>query len=224
MRSGLGRVAALAIGIALVAGGYLIVLARPGVPATAAKAPIVRTEMTGPIAPDMELEDGAEVPAVSPSGQECLQRITLAAGWADVCWEAFREPRESDPQKDYYRLRIYGSYQGTGALGIRWLIVKSRLVEPPLLNVYDGWPSGTYDGSCTEQPVSLMLSPTSPERATVCGHTTSGPGDDWAWQSTWTCSPCWPFDNMTRELALYGVAGVAPGAVPEWDVFVDFGS
>jgi hypothetical protein len=224
MRSRLGRVVAAAIGIALLAGAYLLFLAPPGVPATAAKDPIARTAMTGPIAPDMVSEDGAEVPPVSPVGQVCLERIVREAGSADVCWAASREPRDSHPQQDYYYLRIYGSYRGTSALGIRWLVVKSRLVTPPLLDVFDGWPSGTYDGPCEEQPVSLMVPLASIDRATLCGHTTAGPGSDGSWTSTWTCSPCRPFDSTTRELGLYGVVGVAEGMVPAWDVFVDFGS
>jgi hypothetical protein len=223
MRNGLGRVVVLAIGIAVVAGAFLVLFV-PGLPASAARDAIARTEMTGPIAPDMVSEDGAEVPAVSPAGQECLPRIVREAGWADVCWAAYREPRDADPQKDYYSLRIYGSYEGAGALGIKWLVVKSRLVDPPLFNTYDGWPDGTYDGPCEEQTVSLMLPSTWDDHATLCGHTTAGPGTDWTWQSTWTCSPCWPFDATTRELALYGVAAVAPGTVPAWDLFVDFGN
>lgn len=223
MRNGRGRVVVVAVGIAVLAGGYLLFFALP-IPATAAKDPIARTEMSGPIAPDMGTEDGAEVPAVSPSGQRCLDRLVRDAGWADVCWEAYREPRDSDKQKDYYSLRIYGSYQGTGALGIKWLVVKFRLVTPPLSNVFDGWPAGTYDGPCEQQPVSLMIPSTTIYMATICGHTTSGPGSDWSWTSSWTCSPCRPFDNSARELALYGAAAVAPGVVPAWDIFVDFGS
>lgn len=219
-----GRVATLAIGILVAAAGYLLLFAPPGIPANAATNAIARTEMTGPIAPDMATEDGAEVPATSPVGQACLDRIVRGAGWADVCWAAYREPRDSDPQKDYYLLRIYGSYQGTSPLGIKWLVVKSRLVEPPPSNVFDGWPTGTYDGECQQQPVSLMLPSTSTARETICGHTTSGPGAEWSWTSTWTCGPCRPFDTTTRSLAVYGVVGVAPGTVPAWDVFVDFGS
>lgn len=224
MRNGLGRVVVLAIGITVTVGAYLLFLASPSVPASAAKDPIARTVMTGPIAPDMSTEDGAEVPPASPVGQACLERIVREAGWADVCWGAYREPREADPQKDYYVLRVYGSYQGTSPLGIRWLVVKSRLVEPPLFNTFDGWPSGTYDGPCEQQPVSLMLPSTSGEAEMICGHTTSGPGDDWSWTSTWTCGPCQPFDTTTRALALYGMVAVASGTVPAWDVFVEFGS
>jgi hypothetical protein len=224
VRNGLGRYAALAIGIVVVVGTYLVFFAPSGAPASAAQVPIARTEMTGPIALDMVAEDGAEVPATSPAGEACLERLVREAGWADVCWGAYREPQDADRQKDYYTLRVYGSYQGTGVLGIKWLIVKSRLLEPPLQNVFDGWPAGTYDGQCEQQPVSLMISSASSETAMVCGHTTSGPGTDWSWTRTWTCSPCAPFDTATRAFDLYTVVGVTPGTVPSWDVFVDFGS
>ena len=137
MRRGLGRTLLLAVVIAGLAAGYLVFLAPPSVPANAAMLPIARTTMTGAIAPDMASEDGAEVPPASPNGQACLDRIERSSGWADVCWQAYREPADSDPQKDYYWLRIYGSYQPSGAAGIRWLVVKSRLVDPPSCTLRD---------------------------------------------------------------------------------------
>ncbi|MGH9888639.1 MAG: hypothetical protein ACREBE_24110, partial [bacterium] len=195
MRGRLVKMAPIGVLIAVLGGIYLIFLAGPAIPANAAQAPIARTEMTGPIAPDMGTEDGAEVPPISPHGGTCLARLERSAGWADVCWEAYRVPQDSDPQKDYYQLRVYGTYQATTALGIRWFTVRSRLVDPPLGDVYDGWPTGTYDGPCEQQAVNLMML-TSPDLGpvTVCGHTTSGPGEGWTWASTWTCGPCWPFD------------------------------
>jgi hypothetical protein len=224
MRRGLGRTLLLAVVIAGLAAGYLVFLAPPSVPANAAMLPIARTTMTGAIAPDMASEDGAEVPPASPNGQACLDRIERSSGWADVCWQAYREPADSDPQKDYYWLRIYGSYQPSGAAGIRWLVVKSRLVDPPLFDTYDGWPAGTYDGPCAPQPISLILTLSSAETATICGHITAGPDQPRGWSSTWTCNPCRLFDTDTRAIALYGLAAVKPGVVPAWDVYLDFGT
>jgi hypothetical protein len=209
----------------LVAGGaigYLAFFAPPTIPATAAQAPAVRTEMTGDIAPDMANEDGAEVPPITPNGFACLDRMETTFGWADTCWSAYREPRESDPSSDYYTVHVSGTFQSTSPGGIRWFIAKVKLVGAPLGNTYDGFPTGTFDGPCEQVAVDSFI-PMDAVPATICGHTTAGPGADWTWEERWTCSPCLPFNTDIRGLDLYAFVNVAPGTIPAWDVYADFG-
>ena len=221
MRRGLGRTVGLAILIALLAGVYVLFVTGPAIPATAAQTPIARTVMTGDVLPDVE---NLNQPVPSPSGQECLDRITRDSGWVDLCWAAWRYQPETEDQQDTYFLKVYGSYQSTSALGIRWFVVKSRLVGQLYSGAFDGWPDGTYDGPCDEVPVSMGIPMTSTQNGPICGHTTSGKGSGWTWESDRTCRPCWPFDSTTRGFELDNVVGVAAGTVPAWDVYVDFGS
>jgi hypothetical protein len=181
----------------------------PRIPTTAAATPVARATL-------------GEVPQ-GGFGVACLDRLTWGSGWADLCWQASREPQEADPEKDYYLLRFYGSFEG-----LRWLVVHSDLVGEPGDGVFDGWPTGTFTGPCQDVPVDMMvpLQPIGTE--TLCGHLTAGPdagpGSSWSQRVTWTCERCLLSDDATRPISLYTEVGVPEGSLPVWDLFADGGS
>jgi hypothetical protein len=209
-----------------VIGSAVMVLAllrwSPEVPTSAADDVVAATVMTGPIAPDVdEGDDIVDVPR-SPMGSECLPRINRPAGYLDVCWSAHRHPADSDPDKDYYLLNVYGTF-GPGADGSpRWAVLKADLVGSPADDVMTAWPSGEFDGDCRPQPVPLAF--VDPEtEAVLCGHLASGEGDTWARDVTWTCRGCLLPDSADRALSLYVEVGVTAGTVPVWEIFADVG-
>jgi hypothetical protein len=161
------------------------------------------------------------VPANTPSGQACLDRIQRGAGWLDLCWQAEHSAGDGDPQQDYYVLRLYGSHQG-----LRWVAIGSRLVGTPAFGGYDEWPTrGTYVGECREIAMGLPLSMTGFQSDQVCGHTESTfDSGTWTQRLTWTSEELLGGDQTTREIAMWAFVGVKPDEVPSWDLFADGGS
>jgi len=211
----LGLVAVL--GAVLVVG--LIVATRPvAVPADAAQVVLARTTTSGPIDPDFGTPTSPG--PHSPNGQGCLPRVQKGSGWADVCWEVNRDPSDGSPTQDYYRLRMYGSFEG-----LKWLVARADLVGRPNGGAYRMWPDYAIEGSCRQ--VSVHLLPTiGPEPVEeVCGRTV---GDldpsSWSQALTWTCEVCLVPDAATKPLATYAFVAVDVGTVPAWDIFVDGGS
>lgn len=194
----------------------------PTVPAGAASAALVRTELTGRVSLDSELGDPATGPA-SPTGGECLPRLERPAGWLDLCWQAYRYSGDADPAKDYYVLRVHGSFQGTGIAGVRWLVVRSRLVGTPIDGVFMGWPEGGYYDGCKSVPVDLVAAaPAATE--TLCDRTTGETREaPYGTDVTWTCAGCLLGTTDAKAIALWNVVAVKTGTVPAWDIYADLG-
>jgi hypothetical protein len=207
---------ALLVGAAFVASNWT-----GSVPAGAATTPIARTALEGDVDPDPDPEVQPSVTLLSPSGQECLGRLSNPAGYMDLCWSVWRTP-DGDAAKDYYTLRLYGTVGGSGS-GIRWWALRADLVGEPGDNVFQGWPSGDFDGACAQQ-VAPVTSPSGAELFVDLCHRTRGMSND-GWQHfvQWTCTACLLPDHSDREIALFVEVGVAQGTVPEWDIGADFG-
>jgi hypothetical protein len=197
------------------------------VPVDAPATVMARTVMTGPVTPDATDGEDTALLVPSPYGQVCLDRIERAAGPLDLCWEVTREPADADPRKDYYRLRVYGSFGGGSGSGVRWVVVKARLVGEPMDQVFVTWPTGTYEGSCEQVMVGEAGGLSGqPMAETVCGRTsgieTPGAGG-WSLRVTWTCEGCLFASHDTRSIGLYELVGVPEGMVPAWDISADLG-
>ncbi len=195
----------------------------PTVPADAGTTLVASTSLQGDIAPDMtEGVDPYSVPR-SPSGSECLARVERPAGWLDLCWQAYREPNDADPNQDYYRLRVYGSFGGDQGTGIRWVAIRARLTGRPSNNVFEGWPESIYDGPCGSVPQPAFVGAQTAE--TLCGRT-AGVTDftDWSHRATWTCVGCLIPDQATRSIALVESVAVVERTAPTWEIFADLGS
>jgi len=191
----------------LTAGALLFDRLPPGIPAGAATdMPITRATLDA-----------------GPQGGfagKCLGRWGWGSGWADLCWQASREPQEADSEKDYYLLRFYGSFGG-----VRWLVLRSDFDGVPAGGAFDAWPTGRYEGECRDQPVHLMPFVQDLTADTICGRT-DGDADHarWTQQATWTCERCLLPDDSTRAISLYNEVAVPEGAVPAWDLFAQGGS
>jgi hypothetical protein len=220
----LGIVLALVVAVAAIA--VVLNAIPPSIDSSAASNPITRTVLTGPISPDVtegsiptgDVSPGDLKPA-SPAGGECLDRIVRGGGWLDLCWQAGRQGNDADPVRDSYLLQVYGSYER-----VRWVVVGSRLLIDPGDNVFDAWPSGTYDGACRQEQVPMLVPLTALSTEIVCGHT-EGRIDfaDWSHRVTWRCEGCLLPDATTRGFGLYNIVGVPAGTVPSWDLYAEAG-
>jgi hypothetical protein len=228
-----GRIAITASAVVVlvatvVAGVWAVGRLNVAVPADAAATVLAHTVMSGPITPDTTNEDDAEPIARSPIGQGCLDRIERPAGPLDLCWEAYRDPADGDPKKDYYRLRVYGSFGGETGTGVRWAVVKARLIGEPMDGAFVTWPGSTYDGPCEAASVGMAAGVSeSTTMEELCGRTTAieTPGaGGWSLRVTWTCQTCLFADHDTRAIALYEFVGVPEGTVPAWEISADLGS
>jgi hypothetical protein len=216
-----GIVAILAV-IAL-AGAAVASRWTPSVPADGALPLVARTVLRGPITPDWTEDVDPDTLARSPAGSECLESIVRPAGRMDLCWEAYRDPYDADPDKDYYRIRVHGTFGGDTGTGARWAAVRVRLAGEPLDNVFKTWPHGVFEGPCADVEVSLGVGPPLPQ--TLCGRTTAASSTEgWSHRVTWTCEACLIPDQEDRAIALHEFIGVAPGTVPTWEIFADLGS
>ena len=231
-RPAAGRVAisatAVVVLVALVvAGVWATGRLNVAVPADAASTVLARTVMTGPITPDTTNADDAEPIARSPIGQACLDRIDRPAGPLDLCWEAYRDPADGDPKKDYYRLKVYGSFGGATGSGVRWVVVQARLTGEPMDGAFVTWPEHLFEGACQSVPVGMAAGVTGSNTLdTVCGRTdaveTDGAGG-WSLRVTWTCEGCLFASHDTRPIVLYEFVGVPEGTVPSWEISADLG-
>jgi hypothetical protein len=211
------------VGLIALAGAAAASRWNPSVPDESALPFLARTVLQGDMTPDATEGVDAETLPRSPAGGECLDRIVRPAGWMDLCWNAYRDPNDGDRDKDYYRIRVYGSFAGEGGGGLRWAAVRVRLVGEPLDNVLKGWPDWVFEGPCQPVEVSLGVVPTPSEE--LCGRTEGATNtEDWSHRVTWTCVGCLIPDHAMRAIALHELVGVAPGTVPAWEIFADLGS
>jgi hypothetical protein len=164
--------------------------------------------------------------ATTDGRQDCLERITNETGWLDLCW-ALDQESDDDPVKDYYVLRVYGTVDGEGS-GIRWWRIRTN-VDPQGAqvadSVFDGWPSGIYEGECREQEVALMGLPNDPGLARVCGRTVGEYIGALNYQVTWNCVGClFGADRSAHEAVLYFTVGVPEREKPIFNIGADFGA
>ena len=137
-----------------------------------------------------------------------------------LCWDAYRDPHDADPAKDYYRLSVRATFGGETGSGARWAILRARLVGSPADGVFETWPDGRYDGPCRQVDARTMFESV-PE--TVCGRTVGTTEAPWTQRATWTCPGCFIPDHADRALTLRQLVAVPEGTVPSWELFADLG-
>jgi hypothetical protein len=165
--------------------------------------------------------------ATSEVGADCLERDLRPAGWLDLCWSVTRLPDE-DPDGDYYRFEAGGTFgwdatepgEAAGS-GVRWVVLRNRLLTP----VADGVSSAQPDGTTTGCPAvdESMLGATGP--SLPCDGKTVGSADLQTHTVTWTCVACLLLTSTTeRAIGLSEDIKVAEGAAPVWMLYSDFGT
>jgi hypothetical protein len=192
------------------------------VPPDAGSTIVMAATLQGSPAPDPSAEADPGASVTPPSGSGCTD-VDRAAGSLHLCWVAYRTVADADPQADYYEIKLRGTVSAGSGSGIRWLAVSAHLDGTPANGVFDGWPSGTIEGSCSEQPVDLMV-PTQ-DREIVCGRTTAVTGHDpFSHTVTWNCEQCLLPTTDAVGIVLYEAVAVPEGTLPGWQIGADLGS
>jgi hypothetical protein len=166
--------------------------------------------------------------AASLVGADCLDRDQRPAGWLDLCWSVTRLPDE-DPDGDYYRFEAGGTFgwdatepgQAAGS-GVRWVVLRNRLLTPVADGVSSAQPDGTTTG-CPAAGDEWMLGATGP--SLPCDGKTVGSADLQTHTVTWTCVACLLLTSSTeRAIGLSEDIKVAEGVAPAWMLYADFGT
>ena len=182
------------------------------------RTPVGRAVPVGSIAPDASAGGSPSEGPQSPAGQACLDRIQRGDIYLDLCWAVSRDPNDADPKKDFYLLRLYGTYGG----GPASLFVKSDLVGSPGDGVMSVWPTGTIEGPCEQRQVHLGSYGGPMPHGDVCGRTVGElDGATWSHTLTWTCEVCQPRDMADRAFSAFVWVGVPAGTIPAWDLFAE---
>jgi hypothetical protein len=194
----------------------------PAVPEDGAIPLKMTTALEGPIAADVTDDVDPEAISRSPSGADCSETVR-PAGQLYLCWQAYRDPHDGDPSKDYYLLRVHGTFDGETGTGVRWATVRAQLDGEPAEGVIDVWPEGMTDGACREVDVGFGTGPAGIE--TLCGRTTGSTTiGSRSHRVTWTCVGCLLPDHDARAIALREFVAVPAGTIPTWQIFADLGS
>ena len=219
------------LGVVAVIGIALVVLAvaasrwTPTVPADAASTVVATTALTGPVSADVTDDAMDEIP--TPNAQACLPSIDRAAGPMSLCYEAVRVA-DADPDTDYYQLRVHGTFGGETGSGVRWAVVRARLLGTPANDVFTAEPDGDYVGVCpVEDPLSGSGEPVAETENTLCRATRTQAGDGpepWSHHVAWTCTGCLIPDHSDRSIWLTEMVSVPRGTLPTWEILADLGS
>jgi hypothetical protein len=212
----------LAIGAALALAG--VVFARSWTPAVPADDRLPHlARVTAPAATDPGTGDDQETAPPVPVSSACVDRETDGAAPMQVCWGIFRVLTDTDPEKDYYILRVTGSLEPSSPAGSRWASLLATFVGTPAGNVFSAWPESETTGDCATVDVDLRPIPFGAE--TICGRTLGAPSGPFGQRATWTCVGCVVVpDRQARTVLLYEEAAVPQGASPAWDIYGDTGS
>jgi hypothetical protein len=205
--------------VAWAAGALVVVTVIAGLAADRVWRPAVPDDSSLPLIALAALEGESEV---NWAANECLDRIERPAGSLDLCWAVTREFDESDSNRDYYDLRVFGSFGLDTGTGIRWVAVRVQPDAAASVELLDSWPTGVFEGECEQMEVAVGPGPMTPE--TICGRTAAttraGSGGR---RVDWTCGVCLFPDQRTRAIALYEFVAVPAGTAPAWQIFADLG-
>ena len=203
------------------------VLARswtPSIPVDAATTVLATTVLTDDFPVQVIGGLSGSAPARSPAGIGCPDLIVRSVGTFYLCWEAYRDANDGDPAQDYYHLRVQGSFGGDPGTGVRWAVLRARLVGKPSNEVFMTWPMDTYDGPCEDVAVDTLIMSSGRQTETICGRTTgSSDASTWTHTATWVCVGCVMPDHDPQALAIDEFIAVPAGTVPTWQILADIG-
>jgi hypothetical protein len=164
----------------------------------------------------------------TPAGSGCFDPVVRPAGRLDVCWEPYRDNRESLPGADYYQFRLLATLHA--AAPSSWVAMSIVPVGDERTAVAQLWPSGVLDGPCRSAAVEGMDFLTDGEMThdvandLACGRTTAARAD--AWQRhwvIWTCAACGADQVEGRQVAIRELVATSEGGVPSWQVYAELG-
>lgn len=204
----------------------------PAVPEAAGTTLVADIELARPGLPGPESSEPGEVGLVA-SG--CVGRLQRPVGWLDLCWSVVRLEDE-DTDGDYYGFEAHGTFgsdatdpgQSSGS-GIRWVVVRDRLLVPVVDAVWradpDGvaQPCGAPDRDRPTFGFGLLQPLGWAQRDVPCDGRTVGTADAQAHTVTWTCLGCFLPDRGERAIGLTQEVKVREGVAPAWRLYADFG-
>jgi hypothetical protein len=166
----------------------------------------------------------------TPDGSGCWDPVIVPAGRLDLCWEGYRDNRETLPGGDYYRFRLLATLHSTTPTN--WVAITIQIENPTgeRASVHTYWPKGVLDGPCRVGEVegmNVLLNghkTNDVEQDVTCGRTTSVRLHGWqTHQVIWTCATCGADEPTGRQIAIREVIGVREGTVPTWTVYAQLG-
>jgi hypothetical protein len=166
----------------------------------------------------------------TPEGSGCWDPVRGPAGRLDLCWEGYRDNRETLPGGDYYRFRLIATLHSTTPT--TWVAITIQIENPSgeRVNIHTYWPKGVLDGPCRVVDVegmNVLLNghkTNDAERDVACGRTTAERLQGWETHRViWTCAGCGAHESSGRQIAIREVVGVRESTVPTWTIFVEMG-
>jgi len=164
----------------------------------------------------------------TPAGSDCFDPVVRPEGRLDVCWEAYRDNRESLPGADYYQFRLVATLHATAPSS--WVAISIVPVGDERTRVSHLWPSGVLDGPCRSAAVEGMDFLTDGDMThdvvndLACGRTTAARADashrHWV---VWTCASCGADQVEGRQVAIRELVATSEGGVPSWQVYAELG-
>jgi hypothetical protein len=224
-------VAATALLVVLVAAAPMGVAAvgswRPMVPAGAGTTLVAHVDLAHPASPAPDT--GVTPDEATIEAGDCLSRDQRPAGWLDLCWTVERLP-DGDQAGDYYRFEARGTFgsdatdpgEASGS-GIRWVVLRNRLLVPVADGVSSAQPVGVTEG-CQPDTADLLAAFGTGPPELPCDGRTVGTADLQTHTVTWTCLGCLlGGGRQQRAIGLSEDVKVGEGVMPSWDVYADSG-
>ena len=164
----------------------------------------------------------------TPAGSGCFDPVVRPAGRLDVCWEAYRDNRESLPGADYYQFRLLATLHTT--VPSTWVAISIIPVGDERTRVGRMWPSGVLDGPCRSATVEGMNFLTDGDMThdvaddLACGRTTAARSDSFQRHDViWTCASCGADQVEGQQIAIRELTATSEGGVPRWEVRAELG-
>jgi hypothetical protein len=209
--------------------GSLIAAARiPSVPRSVDETQVGTAELQGFNPPDPSDWFPSIVVPRTPEGSGCFDSIVRLAGRLDLCWEGYRDNRESLPGADVYHFRLLATLHDADPM--TWVSITVSPAGGERVLVSQVWPNGVVDGPCrtiTVEGMNFLTDGSSTNDVVddaVCGRTTSVRTTGWkAHHITWTCGDCGASTQNGPKIALRQLIHTDEGQVPTWAIAAEIG-
>jgi len=166
----------------------------PAVPRSIEETDVGIAELHGFNPPDPSAWFQSVIVPRTPDGSGCLDSIVRPAGRLDLCWEGYRDNRETLPGGDVYHFRLLATLHSPDPA--TWVSMTISIPDDERTLISQVWPNGVVDGPCRVATVEGMNFLTDGSRTNdiaddvVCGRMTSVRGPRWkSHRVIWTCPP-----------------------------------
>ena len=200
----------------------------PAVPRSIDETQVGTAELHGFNPPDPSDWFPSIVVPRTPEGSGCFDSIVGPEGRLDLCWEGYRDNRETLPGGDIYQFRLLATLHSEAPA--TWASITIAVPDDERTHLRQVWPNGVVDGPCRVAAVEGMNFLTDGDMTNdvaedvVCGRTTSVRAPHWkAHRVIWTCTACGAGDPAGRQIAVREIVGTAEGSIPTWTVSAAIG-